>query len=126
EVFEIDVRAANGTVFLEGKVNTLFERQQAEKAAEKVIGVIDVVNLIEYEMETAEKSDMELKHDINSNLYWSPFVNQDEIKVEVDDGVVTLTGTVYFWNERVAAEDNAFQAGAKDVINRIETRALKE
>ncbi|MBD3168856.1 MAG: BON domain-containing protein, partial [candidate division Zixibacteria bacterium] len=46
EVFEIDVRAANGTVFLEGKVNTLFERQQAEKAAEKVIGVIDVVNLI--------------------------------------------------------------------------------
>jgi osmotically-inducible protein OsmY len=40
--------------------------------------------------------------------------------VTVDDGVVTLTGTVDTWTEREAAEENALEGGALRVVNRLD------
>jgi osmotically-inducible protein OsmY len=44
-------------------------------------------------------------------------VDRDEVTVTVDDGVAELTGTVETWNERRAAEENAYEGGAVTVDN---------
>lgn len=68
------------------------------------------------------KSDRQLKRDIENEFTWSPWVDPDDVRVSVNDGVVTLKGTV---ENRTAVEDaidNAYDAGAKDVINELTTR----
>lgn len=63
------------------------------------------------------KSDWEIKEDIEDELYWSSFVDSDEVTVNVDDGEATLTGTVDTMDEREAAEKNAYDGGAVSVDN---------
>jgi osmotically-inducible protein OsmY len=49
---------------------------------------------------------------IEDQLWWSPFVDANEVTVEVEDGVATLSGTADSWSERGAARDNAYDGGA--------------
>lgn len=124
QFFDLNVRAESGIVYLSGDVNTKFEKEQAEHIAWKTKGVIEVINNIEYDYTAADKSDDELKEDVQDHLYWSPFVNHNDVQVSVENGVVELTGEVYFRSEKEAAEENAYEAGAKDVINNIEAQTL--
>lgn len=50
------------------------------------------------------KSDKQLQIDIKEELRWEPRVRDDEIGIEVRDGVVTLMGTVPDFAQRVRAE----------------------
>ena len=54
------------------------------------------------------KSDIQLQHDVMAELHWEPSVQSAHLGVEVEDGVVTLTGHVssYFekWNAEAAAQ----------------------
>lgn len=119
ELYDIAVSVLNGQVFLSGQVNTSFEKKRAESVASTVNGVVDVVNNIDYQHQWTWKSDWMIKKDIKSQFYWSPVVESDDIQVAVENGVVTLTGKVETWNERRAAERNAYEGGAKDVHNRL-------
>lgn len=65
------------------------------------------------------KTDRELYQDVESELYWSPFVDKDEVHIDVEDGIVTLRGTVESRREASAARDNAYQAGARSVRNEL-------
>ena len=56
----------------------------------------------------AQKSDTEIKEDIKGELWWTPFVDSDDVKVAVVDGHVTLTGMVDSWSEYYAATKNAY------------------
>jgi osmotically-inducible protein OsmY len=50
-------------------------------------------------------------------------VDETDVGVEVDDGIVTLTGTVSTWTRRAAAARAAHRApGVRDVANDIEVR----
>ncbi len=49
------------------------------------------------------KSDSDLKNDVNAELLWDPLVPHTRIGVTVHDGVVTLTGHVDSYAEKVAA-----------------------
>lgn len=49
------------------------------------------------------KTDSELKQDVLSELSWDPLVPQDRIGVAVRDGVVTLSGQLDTYAEKVAA-----------------------
>jgi len=51
------------------------------------------------------KSDNQLKQDIETELRWDPKVNAAEIGVTVNEGVVSLLGTVDTYAEKWAAED---------------------
>jgi osmotically-inducible protein OsmY len=62
----------------------------------------------------------EIKQDVESELYWSPYVDSDNVTVTVEGGVVTLRGKVDTWYERWAAVENAFEGGAKDVFDKLE------
>ena len=68
----------------------------------------------------AKKTDPEIHHDVLEELRWDSRVDETEVGVEVDKGVVTLTGTVPTWAKRVAAQDAAHRvAGVLDVANDI-------
>ena len=49
------------------------------------------------------KTDSELKSDVLSELLWDPLVPEPRVGVSVSDGVVTLTGHVDTYAEKVAA-----------------------
>jgi osmotically-inducible protein OsmY len=56
-------------------------------------------------------------------LKWDSRVSQTEVGVEVESGIVTLTGSVDTWHERCAAEEAAHRAqGVLDVANDIVVR----
>lgn len=125
ERHEISVSVKNGKVHLYGTVDSLSERTIAEDLASRVKGVVEVENRIVVRDTVpggGERSDWEIKKDIESELSWDPFVDSDEVTVNVRDGVVTLTGTVYSWTERAAASTDAYQGGARKVRNRLKVR----
>jgi osmotically-inducible protein OsmY len=66
------------------------------------------------------KSDSQIQQDVLRELKWDARVEETEVGVEVDKGVVTLTGTVSSWAKKVAAEEAAHRVyGVLDVANDI-------
>ena len=141
--YEIDVKAGNGTITLEGNVDSYYEKSQAEDVANRINGVVLVNNKLNVDSpgvtyynlrwdpyfhydpyyhgstSTSFRHDAEIRNDIEDELFWSPFVDADEVDVAVDNRVATLTGTVDTWNELNAAVENAREGGATGVINRL-------
>jgi osmotically-inducible protein OsmY len=69
------------------------------------------------------KTDSQIQQEVLRELSWDPRVEETEVGVEVDGGIVTLTGTVSSWAKRVAAQDAAHRvAGVLDVANDIKVR----
>lgn len=67
------------------------------------------------------RTDQEIHRAILQELKWDPHVEETEVGVEVDNGVVTLTGTVNSYAKRIAAQDAAYRvAGVLDLANDIE------
>lgn len=122
--YAITVSAESGWVYLSGDVNTSAQKERARAVAERQIGVLSVVNTIEYDYYWVWKPDWEIRQDVNNRLKWSPFVQESNVEVSVENGVVTLTGTVYSLTEKNEARKNAFQGGAKDVENRLKVEHL--
>lgn len=67
----------------------------------------------------ASQSDADIREQIYDQLFWSPFVDANEVTVTVEDETATLTGEVDSWSERQAAEENAHEGGAVRVVNRL-------
>ena len=119
DCLEIDIDAVAGWVYLSGEVTTFFEKNMAERVAEGVKGVTNVINNITYPDSWTWKPDQEIREDIKHELFWSPYVDEDQVSVTVSMGLVILSGDVETWSERKAAEDNAYEGGAKNVINNL-------
>jgi len=65
-----------------------------------------------------KKSDSQIHHDVLAELKWDSRVDETEVGVKVNGGVVTLTGTVTSWAKRVAAQEAARRViGVLDVAN---------
>jgi osmotically-inducible protein OsmY len=119
ERFEISVSASIGWIFLSGDVHTSFEKHHAQTVAEGVQGVTNVINNIRYEYQWTWKPDWVIEDDVNDQLTWSVYVNEDDIEVSVNDGIVKLNGEVDNFGEYNSAEKNAYEGGAKDVVNNL-------
>jgi osmotically-inducible protein OsmY len=66
------------------------------------------------------KSDRLIKHEVLCELKWDTHVDETEISVEVDNGTVTLTGSVKHYGQKIAAQDAVHRIdGVQDVINEI-------
>ena len=69
-------------------------------------------------MTVATRTNQEVKKDIVDQLYWDDRVDVSNIKVEVSDGEVVLTGTVPDFTAYQAAEDDAWAiSGVRMVEN---------
>jgi len=143
ESYEIAVKVNNGLVNLSGVVDTLFEKRHTENVVSQVRGVVSVGNqltvhrndrftftpyvsifsvypVFDTNKHPLIKEDWAIWQDIRDELWWSPFVDSEQITVTVDDGIATLTGQVDTWRERVAAAENAYEGGALSVVNKLE------
>jgi len=67
-------------------------------------------------------SDQFIKRNIEDGFFWSPFVRSKDIKVSVDGGVATLTGTVGTWISWTEADRDARRSGATSVLNRVKVK----
>jgi osmotically-inducible protein OsmY len=50
------------------------------------------------------KTDVEIKKDVLDELRWQPEIDETQIGVIVEDGIVTLTGTLDSFSKKLAAE----------------------
>lgn len=69
------------------------------------------------------KSDSEIKRDVEAELAWDPDIDATDIGVSAKDGVVTLTGFVRSYSQKLSAESDAKKvSGVIAVANDIEVR----
>ena len=66
------------------------------------------------------KSDREIQEDVLNELRWDSRIHQEEVGVQVDEAVVTLTGTVDSWAKKLAAKEAAHRVmGVRDVADDV-------
>lgn len=117
---DVRPRVTNGVVILDGTVESEAIRRRAVSVASRIGGVRYIDDRLSVRSRIGVTlNDAELQEDVESELYWSPFVDAQGISVEVADGIVTLTGVARTWAEVRAAERNAREAGATHVRNRL-------
>jgi osmotically-inducible protein OsmY len=116
----LDLTLSHGMVTLKGKVAWDYQRRAAERAVRDLTGVRGVVNGIVVE-HPVKAADVQAK--IEAALVRSATVDARHIRVEAEDGAITLTGSVRTWAERRDAEQAAwFAPGVTTVANRITIR----
>ena len=72
------------------------------------------------------RSDSDIKRDVEEELQWDPLIDASDIAVAVKDGVVTLTGYVRSYTDKLQAEADAKRvAGVVGLANDIEVRLPK-
>ena len=120
----VTVSVFNGSVWLYGNASTHFERSIAEEVAGNVGGVVEVSNQIDVSDHWSLLNDLEIQNDIEDQMWWSPYVDAEEVGVLVVDGIATLTGTVDSPRERRAAVKNAFDAGAVAVRSKLQVEGI--
>jgi len=142
--YEISVAAHERTVYLSGGVDTFFEKMRADQIAAEANGVKHVRNnlvvlderspllyeprahefsALDYPWYTRRsapaRSDEEIKQEIADELFWSPFVDAEDVAVRVAAGVATLRGNVNSYAEMRSAVANAHEGGAVRVDNQL-------
>jgi osmotically-inducible protein OsmY len=118
---KIGVAVSSGVLTLTGGVPSYFQKQTAERIAKRVAGVRAVANDIEVQLPSAvQKTDGGIATTALNALKWSASVPDENIKVSVTKGWVTLEGNVE-WNYQREAAEKAVEAliGVKGVTNRI-------
>ena len=107
----------NGHITLTGKVNSLFQKRDAEKAVRHIRGVRNVLNYIAVAPPAPVR---DVRRRIVQALHQNADVDARHITVTVSGDTATLTGTVGTWLQRESPERAAANApGIGQVENRI-------
>lgn len=142
----IKVRADEAFTDAEVKadIKNSLENKEAEWMASGVQGVNDVNNILTVnfpyshywwghypyyslyisppESTSLVPDDDLIKTRVANELWWSPYVDRDQISITVNNGNVTLEGTVDSWREYRKAAENARKGGAWTVTNELVVR----
>lgn len=139
---DLQVKVEDSVATVTGKPDSYFEKMQALDAVAKTAGITAINDrmTIDYDIPaityvydwnpvvydfgfdyplTDGRNDAEIAHEIAAELRWSPYVDSDDVKVSVHEGVATLNGEVDSWAEYNAAMENALDGGASKVINHL-------
>ena len=74
-------------------------------------------------MEPTKKTDAQIQRDVLEELKWDMRVKETDIGVEVKGRIVTLTGRVDSWAQRLAAQEAAHRvSGVLDVANDVRVK----
>jgi osmotically-inducible protein OsmY len=118
---QIGVAVKGGVVTLSGIVDTYTKKIVAEKAAKKVSGVKAIALDLQVGVSPIfKKKDSEIAAMVLDALRLHTAVQEDRIKIRVEDGLVTLEGNVE-WEYQRKAPENAIEnlPGVRDVSNLI-------
>jgi osmotically-inducible protein OsmY len=121
EIDASDLRAIAdaGRVTLKGTVPAYWQKLRAEDIALSVRGVRGVTNELAV-VPSKKYEDRKIGEQIIAALERNVYVNPDAIDLKVDNGVVTLTGTVTDRRAyRVARDTARYTPGVVDVINEL-------
>ncbi|MDE2228096.1 MAG: BON domain-containing protein [Alphaproteobacteria bacterium] len=120
----IGVAARNGIVTLSGHVGSVAEKFAAERAARRIKGVKAIAQEIEVHLPPDKKTDDdEIAARAVKMLAWDVLIPAGAIDVEVEHGVITLSGTVQWGYQRDEAErDLRRLGGVKGVVNIVAVR----
>ena len=103
---KIGVSVRDGIVTLDGYVNSFVEKLTAVRVASRVMGVKAVAQELKIRLpQSYERNDADIAEAVLNALEWNMKVPDDRIKVEVQDGMVILTGEVDWEYQRAAAHD---------------------
>lgn len=118
---EIGVAVKNGVVTLSGTVDSYLKKVTAEKAAKRVGGVKAVAEDIVVKTSGALiKNDTQIAEAALNALKWNSAVNEEKIKMKVEDGVVTLDGEVDWEFQKISAQKQIEDLiGVKRIINNV-------
>src|SRR5688500_12614106 len=101
---QIGVTAKDGVVTLTGVVSTLAEKYAAEAVAKRVYGVRGVADDVEVRLfDDGRRTDADVAKAALDALKWDSMVPDDKVKVTVEQGWVTLEGSVDWNYQREAA-----------------------
>jgi len=121
---EIGVAVKDGIVTLIGWVDSYTKRWAAEEAARRVRGVKAVANDIEVRLpSSAERTDADIAAAALHALKWDALIPDDQVKVTVSKGWITLDGEVNWQFERDDAERVVRRlTGVRGVTNLIKVK----
>jgi osmotically-inducible protein OsmY len=92
-------------VTLSGTLDSYTKKLAAEKAAQRVSGVMVVASDVQIKLTPVGKlTDTDLAESIKNVLRWNSAVNHDQIEVKVDNGWVYLDGKADWEFERQSAQ----------------------
>ncbi len=112
---EIGVSVKSGVVTLSGLVDSYSKKISAEKAAKRVVGVKAVAEDIKIRLAGAgKKSDTEIAEALLNALKWHSALQEDRVKMKVEDGWVTLEGDVEWEFQK-----NAVASAAENLLGVI-------
>ncbi|MBB5428955.1 osmotically-inducible protein OsmY [Paraburkholderia atlantica] len=122
---DIGVEVTNRVVTLSGHPPSFAEKLAAEKAAQRVAGVKAVVVEMQVRLpKHHEHGDEELANAVRAILHWSVVVPDDSVKVQVEKGWVTLTGSVdWAYQRQIVARAVGHMRGLRGMTNAIEVRS---
>jgi osmotically-inducible protein OsmY len=117
----IAASADGGKVTLRGTAGSLREKREAQKAAQRVFGVISVDNQLQVRLMNDDKrADAELRGDVLQALMLDSIVPKT-VDAKVEDGFVTLTGKANWQYQRDEADFVVSNiVGTLDVFDEIE------
>jgi osmotically-inducible protein OsmY len=103
---EIGVAVKDGVVTLNGYVDSYVKKWAAERAAARVFGVRAVAEEIQVRLPgSLNRADEDIAGAVASVLEWNVLVPYDRIKVQVQNGRVTLNGEVDWGYQKFAADE---------------------
>jgi osmotically-inducible protein OsmY len=115
----IDATVADGFVTLTGTAEGQHQREEAERVAGNLTGVVAVSDEIEL-MEPRPDTE-EIQHSIKKAFARSARIEADDLKITSAEGAVTLEGVVSSWAEHDEAIAAAWAApGVKKVHDHLE------
>lgn len=118
---DIAVAVKDGVITLAGFVRSYGQKQQAEEDAKHVVGVVGVANDIEARLPIIERRpDPEIARDVVAALERELPYAFEQLQVVVQQGLVTLEGSVewHYQRERAASAARRIR-GVKSIVNQI-------
>ncbi len=108
-----------GVITVEGQVSTLYDKLKIEELTSQVKGVQKINNKIY--VNTQPTADGAIKDNIKLELERNNVIMEPEkIKVKVTNGVVSLSGSVSYYREKIMAQSIAsWQDGVTDMKSNI-------
>ena len=102
---QIGVTAKDGVITLSGQVDSFYRKHALEAAAQRVHGVSYVAMDVEVQLGShLKKHDSDIASAIKESFRHLSMIDEEAIDVRVDNGYVTLEGTLNWNYQRQAAE----------------------
>lgn len=124
EAAAVGVAVKNGVVTLSGQVDTYIRKHAIERAVRRVSGVRGIALDLDVRLAPGHKrSDADIAQAALGALRWHSMVPEDKVRVEVEDGWVTLSGEVDWAYELASSEQSVRPLiGVRGVTNKITVR----